>query len=244
MVNKNSGDPMPMYFKLQTQLLMEIENGRLGPGDRIPPENKLADNHGVSIGTVKKALLNLANEGYLYRVQGKGTFVAGTSLRRESLRYYRFLKDFKNKEASLNINFLGLKKINGIEHVNRCLKIRHNQALYEIKRLFLFDKKPRVYSLSYFPQKLFVNLDNFPTKSFERIPIYLFLEKKYGLPTIYNQELISSVPAARGVSKLLKIPEKSPVLFIEMIACTYKKRPYEYRKSYCITGDKKILREY
>jgi len=244
MTNKKSGDPVPIYLKLQTKLMLEIESGRLEPGDRIPPENRLADHHGVSIGTVKKAILNLANEGYLYRVQGKGTFVAGTTLRRESLRYYRFLKDFNNPEANLNIEFLGLKKTKGIEHVNRCLKIRHNQALYEIKRLFLFNKKPLIYSLSYLPQKLFVKLDDFSPKQFERVPIYLFLEEKYGLPTIYNQELISSVPAAHEITQLLKVPERSPILFIEMIAFTYKKRPYEYRQSYCITGNNKILREY
>jgi DNA-binding GntR family transcriptional regulator len=71
------GNPTPAYFKLQKQLQDEIESGRLAPQERVPPERRLAELHKVSIGTVTKAILNLVNQGYLYRVQGSGTFVAG-----------------------------------------------------------------------------------------------------------------------------------------------------------------------
>ena len=111
MINKSSvipriqpdGDPTPAYFKLQMMLQEEIENGRWSPGQAIPPERALAESHRLSVGTVKKAILNLVNEGYLYRIQGKGTFVAGMTLQPESLRYYRFLKDFSDEEVELQM---------------------------------------------------------------------------------------------------------------------------------------------
>ena len=111
MINKSSvihriqsdGDPTPAYFKLQMMLQEEIENGRWAPGQAIPTERALAEAHQLSVGTVKKAILNLVNEGYLYRIQGKGTFVAGMTLQPESLRYYRFLEDFTDKEVELVI---------------------------------------------------------------------------------------------------------------------------------------------
>jgi GntR family transcriptional regulator len=243
-MNKRSGDSTPVYLKLQTKIQSEIENGRLSPGDSIPPENELAQMHQVSVGTVKKAILNLANEGYLYRVQGRGTFVAGTTVRRESLRYYCCLNAFGSKEASLKIKFLELKKIDGIEQINRYLKIRHNQGLYELRRLFISNKKPLVYCVSYLPQKLFSELETFKTNQFERFPLYLFLEKKYGLPTILNRELIGTVKPDEDVSKILKVPQGTSVLFIEMISFTYRKKPYEYRQSYCITDTHKFFREY
>ena len=98
---QSDGDPTPAYYKLQMMLQKEIENGRWVPGQAIPPERALAESHQLSVGTVKKAILNLVNQGYLYRIQGKGTFVAGMTLQPESLRYYRFLEDFSDEENSV-----------------------------------------------------------------------------------------------------------------------------------------------
>jgi len=242
--NKVDGDPIPVYFKLQKTLQKEIESGHWEPGAGIPPERKLAEIHKVSIGTVKKAILNLVHEGYIYRIQGKGTFVAGTALRRENMRYYRCLTDFRSREASIKIHFLDLKIIKGIRLINQFLKIRQNQGLFELRRFFTSKGKPLIYTVSYLPQKLFPDLENFPRTRFERIPIFISLEQSYGLPTIYNHELISVASADARVAKSLNIKQKTPLLCIEMLAHTYQDKPYEYRKSYCLTDSKKVFREW
>lgn len=242
--NKVDRDPIPVYFKLQKILQKEIENGRWEPGAGIPPERKLAEIHKVSIGTVKKAILNLVHEGYIYRIQGKGTFVAGTALRRENMRYYRYLTDFRSQEASIKIHFLDLKKINDIRFINQYLKIRQKQGLFELRRFFTSNGKTLIYTVSYLPQKLFPDLENFPRTRFERIPIFISLEQSYGLPTIYNRELISVASADARVAKSLNVKQKAPLLFIEMLAYTYQDKPYEYRKSYCLTDSKKVFREW
>lgn len=245
MLNRDSGDPTPLYYKLQMHIQREIESGHLRPGDMISPEKELAGVHNVSPGTVKKALLNLVNGGFLYRVRGKGTFIAGTSIKRESMRYYRYLKNFKSKEASLRIKFLDLKKINAVDPINQNLKIGHKESLFEIKRLFISsDKKPLIYTVSYLPQDRFKEFETISPRNFERVPLFLLLENKFGLPTISSKELLSAVSAEKDIADILKIAEGSPVLSIEMIVFTYKKRPYEYRTSYCLTRSRSICREF
>jgi GntR family transcriptional regulator len=238
-----SGDPIPVYFKLQKQLLDEIEGGRWAPGERIPPERVLAESYHISIGTVKKAVLNLVNEGYLYRIQGKGTFVAGMTLQPQSLRYYRFIKKFEAKEAELQIKLLELAESAPIAPINRLLKLRFNQNLYEIKRFFLFRDNPVVYCVSYLPRKMFAKLDKLPRHQFEKIPLYLALQENYGLPTIFNRELFSSVCADKAVAARFGVPKNTPVLRIEMLSFTYRQTPYEYRQSYCRTDKRAIFRE-
>jgi len=159
-------DPTPVYFKLQIQLLKEIENGRWAPGQSIPPERILAETHKISIGTVKKAILNLVNEGYLYRIQGKGTFVAGNTLDPERLRYYRFLESFEDEEIELQIKLLNLIVTKSSEPISSWLKLKPNQNLYEIKRAFLGVEKPIVYCISYLPQKMFPDLTKFPKQKY------------------------------------------------------------------------------
>ena len=184
------------------------------------------------------------HEGYLFRIQGKGTFVAGTALRRENMRYYRYMADFKSQEAAIKIHFIDLKKIEGIPLINQFLKIRQKQGLFKLTRFFTSNGKPIIYTVSYLPQRLFPDLENFPRSRFERIPIFISLEQSYGLPTIYNRELISVTSADARVAKSLNIQPKTALLCIEMIAYTYQDKPYEYRKSYCLTDSKKIFREW
>lgn len=66
----------PKYRQLKEILKEQINKGKLKPGDQIPPEEKIAQRHGVSLGTVRQAMAELVNEGLVYKEQGKGTFIA------------------------------------------------------------------------------------------------------------------------------------------------------------------------
>ncbi len=72
----NHKDPSPLYLQVKDFILGEIKSGRYGIDCLIPSENELVRAYGVSQGTVRRALLELVKDGYLYRRQGKGTFVS------------------------------------------------------------------------------------------------------------------------------------------------------------------------
>ena len=78
----------PRYRQIIDVLLATIEHGLLAPGDRLPPETKLASLFSVSLGTAQKALTYLANNGILQRVRRKGTIVAGRQA--EDVFVFRF----------------------------------------------------------------------------------------------------------------------------------------------------------
>jgi len=73
-IDRTSG--VPIYSQLKRALLRDIENGVYGPGAMIPPEVDLCRHFGVSRHTVRQALGELVQEGIIYRIPGKGTFVA------------------------------------------------------------------------------------------------------------------------------------------------------------------------
>ena len=66
----------PKYRQLKEIIKKEINKGKLKPGDRIPAEERIAEKYEVSLGTVRQAMAELANEGLIYKEQGRGTFVA------------------------------------------------------------------------------------------------------------------------------------------------------------------------
>lgn len=66
-----------LYIQIMRLLVDEISRGTWSIGDRIPSEDELSTRFAVSKITIRQALSNLAADGYLMKLQGKGTFVAG-----------------------------------------------------------------------------------------------------------------------------------------------------------------------
>lgn len=244
MAFKKSDVPTPVYYQLQVEIKNKIESGEWKSGSMIPPERVFSEEFQVSIGTVKKALSNLVNEGYLLRKQGRGTFVTGTSLRREQLRYYRFNNAFFNDSPAVDVTLLDITAIDGNDHINPLLNLKPSHGLFKVRRILSTENTPVIYCASYLPQKQFKNLESLPKTAFEKELFYLMLEEYFGIPTIFNRELIGAVLADSELASLLEIKKGTPLTTIEMLSYTYKETPYEYRLSYCLTEKQKLFREY
>jgi GntR family transcriptional regulator len=240
--NSGSEKAIPRYFLVQSSVLNRIEKGEWAPGDMIPTEKELSSAFGVSIGTVKTALLNLVNTGLLFRVQGKGTFVSGSMIGRDKIRLYHFVSDFENQHAPLKVRFQNIKQAKGPQPACRYLKIKPGMELFQIDRIFTLKNKPVVFAVSFLPQSLFRDIDKFPREIFESKPLYQLFEDAYKLPTVRYQEMFAVTQATREMSSNLGVPETFPLLQVEMLALTFKNRPLEYRISYCHTDTVKLFR--
>ena len=73
----------PLYQQLMEDIKYSIENGKYTYDDKIPTEPELSGTYGVSRITVRRAVDELCNEGYLVKKQGKGTFVCKPKLLRK-----------------------------------------------------------------------------------------------------------------------------------------------------------------
>ena len=66
---------LPIYYQVKQTIRNWILNKEFNPGDKIPSENELADNFNVSRLTVRQAISQLIQEGFLVTKRGEGTFV-------------------------------------------------------------------------------------------------------------------------------------------------------------------------
>lgn len=66
----------PLYMQVHRYIEEMIQNGKLQSNDRIPTEKELMEQFQVSRITVVNALAALVKEGWIYRVPGRGSFVA------------------------------------------------------------------------------------------------------------------------------------------------------------------------
>src|SRR5690349_17268159 len=66
----------PLYRQVKERLVGRIMTGDWAPGQMVPSEPEIAAELGVSPGTVRKALEEMASENLVSRRQGLGTFVS------------------------------------------------------------------------------------------------------------------------------------------------------------------------
>ncbi|MGI5426956.1 GntR family transcriptional regulator [Streptomyces sp. CA-179760] len=69
-------DRRPPYQHAADELRREIKAGRYKPGDQLPPYRELQERFGVANMTARAALNVLRDEGLIYTIQGRGSFVA------------------------------------------------------------------------------------------------------------------------------------------------------------------------
>ena len=78
MINRNS--EVPCYSQLSAILLEQIRNEGVQQGGRLPAEDAISKKYKLNRHTVRHALARLAEEGIVYKIKGKGTFLAKTKI--------------------------------------------------------------------------------------------------------------------------------------------------------------------
>ncbi|PYC78615.1 GntR family transcriptional regulator [Streptomyces tateyamensis] len=73
------GSPEPPYRQIAAALIREIESGALAVGRPVPSQPTLVTRYGVARATVQNAMRYLQEQGYVYTVPKRGTYVADRS---------------------------------------------------------------------------------------------------------------------------------------------------------------------
>ena len=84
LITLSPSNPDPLYKQVTDQIQDAIGAGDLKPNEKLPSIRELAEALKISAITIKRAYLDLENEGYILTRPGLGSFVA--EVRRESLR--------------------------------------------------------------------------------------------------------------------------------------------------------------
>ncbi|MDB5054650.1 MAG: araR [Bacilli bacterium] len=134
---------LPKYLQLKQEILSWFHSGQFMPTEQMPSENEIAEKFQMSRQTVRQTFGELEQEGWLYRIQGKGTFVAKPQIQQEkSIQTIGFLTTYisdyifphivRGAEAVLRQKGYRLflsSTDNDKEKEKDCLKMMLNQSL-------------------------------------------------------------------------------------------------------------------
>lgn len=130
-------NPIPMYLQVKNELEQMIKSGELKSGDRIFSESELCDMYSISRITAKKSLDDLVTDGYVYRIQGRGSFVKGPKIDHRLTNFYSFTEEVKARGMTPSSVILNAEIITPDDEVKENLNLGADEKVYYIRRLRL-----------------------------------------------------------------------------------------------------------
>lgn len=227
MAGIDSKSPVPKYYQLKEIIRDGIEKDELRPGAVIPPERELCERYGVSRMTARQAVMELVNEGLLYRVQGLGTFVAEPKLGQEAGRLTSFTQDMRDRGMKTASDVLEVVAEDAGPVVARKLLIQPGERIVRIRRVRNADGKPMALEnshLLYEAAKGVLDADLAGGSLYEELA-------KAGVSISAAEQSYEAVPINESESGHLGVPVGSPALLMERVTFDARDRPFEYVKS-------------
>lgn len=219
--------PAPLYSQLKEVLLTLIQEGVFQTGSPIPTERELEERFQVSRITVRRAIDELAREGYLTTQQGKGTFVAQTKIQRPLTRMKSFSSATAAEGHQPGSQLLSLRHERAGQRIAPLLKITEGDWIWVVERLRLADNEPIGISLVYLNLPPDISLT--PLELQQEMSLWSLLEKKDIILT-HAEETIQAVAANQEQAELLKVEVGFSLLFVEGTVFTNHQIPVEYHR--------------
>lgn len=169
--------PVPKYSQLRDILLDWIVETGLSVDDPIPSERELGVRYGLSRMTVRQTIDLLVSEGKLYRVPGKGTFVARPKIEM-SLALASFTEDMRARGFRPGSQDLLRRVVPASGGTARAMGLPPEAPVHHIERLRTADDEPMAVERSNIPVDLAPDLDRHPLTGRS---LYSVLEQEYGI---------------------------------------------------------------
>ncbi len=150
------------YAALAQALRARVVAGEWPPGFALPAESQLAGEHGVALGTMRRALELLVEQGFIDRIHGKGTFVRQGLSGATMLRFFRFDSGTGEVPGS---HIIQRSRVSAPAAVSRTLGIGAGESVLRLHRLRHMGGQPRLFEEIWLPLDLFAPLaeDNLST---------------------------------------------------------------------------------
>lgn len=217
----------PLYRQVKQQLTEALRSGRWKHGQRIASETALAQRHGASVGTIRKAVGELVAENILVREQGRGTFVRSHSRDYMLNVFFRIVGRDGRKELPL-VELLAMKRTRADRATAQVLKLHPRAPVIAFDTLHRLDGEPVMLDHMLVSTQMFPHLTESQFTRREGT-IYGLFQERFGITVVRADEFITPVLADPRSARLLQVTSATPLLRIERTSYTYKDQPVDSR---------------
>ena len=215
MINKYSN--VPLYSQLKNLIISKIETGEYQEESKIPSEQELCEQYDISRPTVRQAISELTNNGYLYKEKGKGTFVAKSKSKVDIKNFTGFTDSILDSQDPgqhniMSIRAIKMNEVACIENVFDSQSYNKNSEVAEIRFLTADKNNVLSYNVSYIPLLLFPEIiEDIQAKK----PSYEILRGKYPLLPVRTKSTLEIVYTDQTEAQHLQVQRGLPLIKIE-----------------------------
>jgi GntR family transcriptional regulator len=231
----NRDDPVPLYHQLELILKENIESGVWNENERIPSEHDLSKQYGVSRVTVRAVLTKFVNDGILYRIQGKGTYVSAQKIVTSNVSYIGIREQLETLGFNTTTKVIQIGTIHANSSIRKKLSLNpENEDVIFIERVRFVNDIPFSLHRSYIPKSIGANIDE---EQLVNEQLCVILSRDYGLNRARVVETLESTIGDSYESSLLGIHNSHPLLLLEDVIYSSSGVAFEYSKI-LFRGDK------
>lgn len=208
--------PIPLYFQLKSIILNDIKNNEFCVGDSIPTENELAEYYHISRSTVRQAISELVQEGWLTRKASKGTFVTKPEQKSSFIRSFEpFYQQITRLGRTPRTELIDLNVITPASDIAAQLRLNPDQKVISMFRRRFADDIPMVTFQNYIPYDLcsFILSYDFKVHS-----LYELLMTDQNTQIANTKTIVSAVNATSEDIEMLHVKVNTPMLHFNNIS--------------------------
>ena len=215
-------------------LLNYIAENQLRRNDQLPSEAAIAKTLGVSRNTLREAYISLESEGVIVRRHGIGTFVANSSVIRDSLNeFLPFAQIIKDGGYTPGFKTLSVTYINAEPDISDIFATSPTQELRCVKRIVLADEQPVIHIEDYIAPNADAAVQNWDAFDGNMVE---FLATSLSTPLHQIQSSIRATALSSEVSQYLELDEGAPILSVRSTIFAADNQPVTYSKI-CFNSD-------
>ncbi len=219
---------MPMHTQIREIIRRRILDGTYPSHSQMPSESQMGEAFSASRITVRQALSDLQKEGLIFKVAGKGSFVAKPKAFQNLSRLQGFGEAMGSHGYETYSQVLSSREVAASERVAQRLQMKVGAIVLELQRLRYLNREPISVDVSFFPLDLGRRLikEDLPSRD-----VFAILENDYGVALTHADLQIEAISADDSLARYLRVDETSPVLRIERL--TYaKEQPIDFEYLY------------
>lgn len=210
----------------------KIQSGEWPVGYMLPTELELCEQFGISRPSVRTALLSLVNDGYLFRVKGKGTFVTTPQRVEESTIFIEsFAEEMHRQGKTTQTEVLEFRLMQPEEKIRQLMGLPEGATVIKLVRLRYcqdhIEDGPIVLTTSYYTMKLSF-LQNY---DFSTISVHHAMAE-HGMAKKYTEKHINVAVLDSRSSRLMCVENGSLALTITSFTKDMDNELVEYCESY------------
>ncbi|MGY2491038.1 GntR family transcriptional regulator [Cupriavidus sp. CP313] len=221
--------PVPLYTQIREVLRSRILDGTYQPHQQMPSEADMITGFGVSRITVRQALSDLQNEGLIFRIHGKGTFVSKPKAFQDLGRLQGFGEAMRQMGYETYAKVVSLRTGKPTPQVAERLQLPKSSKITELKRVRYLNREPISLDVTYLPATIGCRLakEDLATRD-----VFVILENDFGMSLGHADLQIGATVADEALAKQLRVHEGSPVLVIDRMTHTTDGQPIDYEHLY------------